>query len=84
MLAKRELNLSPLTLALAEDLRSGRLRQVLAHHRLADSGIYALMPQRRLVPLRVRAFVDFLAAKFGETPPWERASPAGRRGSTVG
>ena len=55
-----------------EDLRSGRLRTVLPHYRLADTGIYALMPQRRLVPLRVRAFADFLAEKFGETPPWER------------
>jgi DNA-binding transcriptional LysR family regulator len=58
----------------SEDLRSGRLRQVLPHYRLADSGIYALMPQRRLVPLRVRAFADFLAEKFGETPPWERSA----------
>jgi len=55
-----------------EDLRSGRLKQVLPHYRIADSGIYALMPQRRLVPLRVRAFADFLVEKFGETPPWER------------
>ena len=61
---------------ICDDLRSGRLRRVLPHYRLADSGIYALMPQRRLVPLRVRAFVDFLAAKFGETPPWERTVPA--------
>ena len=56
-----------------EDLRSGRLRQVLPHYRLADSGIYAVMPQRRLVPLRVRAFADFLAEKFADVPPWERA-----------
>ena len=56
-----------------EDLRNGRLKQVLPHYRIADSGIYALMPQRRLVPLRVRAFVDFLAEKFGDSPPWEQA-----------
>jgi DNA-binding transcriptional LysR family regulator len=69
----------------SEDLRSGRLRQVLPHYKLADSGIYALMPQRRLVPLRVRAFVDFLAAKFGDTPPWEpRAAPGHLRKTTVG
>jgi len=55
-----------------DDLRSGRLKQVLPHYRIADSGIYALMPQRRLVPLRVRAFADFLIEKFGETPPWEQ------------
>jgi DNA-binding transcriptional LysR family regulator len=58
-----------------EDLKSGRLRQVLPHYRLAESGIHALMPQRRLVPLRVRAFVDFLVEKFGDTPPWDRSVP---------
>jgi DNA-binding transcriptional LysR family regulator len=65
-----------------EDLKSGRLRQVLPHYRLAESGIHALMPQRRLVPLRVRAFVEFLVEKFGETPPWDREvarTEAGRR-----
>jgi len=69
----------------SEDLRSGRLRQVLPHFRLADSGIYALMPQRRLVPLRVRAFVDFLAENIGDSPPWEKAARPGRPGkNTVG
>jgi DNA-binding transcriptional LysR family regulator len=54
-----------------EDLRAGRLVQVLADYALPESGIYALMPQRRLMPPRVRAFADFLAARFGEHPPWE-------------
>src|SRR3546814_2605988 len=55
-----------------EDLRAGRLQVVLPYHSIADSGIYAVMPQRRLVPPRVRAFTEFLAGKFGENPPWER------------
>jgi DNA-binding transcriptional LysR family regulator len=57
-----------------DDLRAGRLKPVLPQYRIADSGIWALMPQRRLVPLRVRAFVDFLAEKLGDPPPWERSS----------
>lgn len=52
-----------------EDLRAGRLVQVLPDYPIADSGIYAVMPQRRLVPPRVRAFVDFLAERFAD-PPW--------------
>lgn len=56
-----------------EDLRSGRLRQVLPAYRIAESGIHAVMPQRQLVPLRVRAFVDFLCEQFAD-PPWEHAS----------
>ncbi|WP_454742537.1 LysR family transcriptional regulator [Cupriavidus necator] len=54
------------------DLHAGRLVQVLPDYPLADTGIYAVMPQRRLVPPRVRAFVDFLAGRFGENPPWEQ------------
>jgi len=49
--------------------------QVLADYPIADSGIYAVMPQRRLVPPRVRAFVDFLAEKFAD-PPWEGVQAA--------
>ena len=56
-----------------EDLHAGRLQVVLPDHAIADSGIYAVMPQRRLVPPRVRAFTDFLAGRFGKDPPWERA-----------
>lgn len=58
------------------DLRAGRLVQVLADYPVADTGIYAVMPQRRLVPPRVRAFVDFLAERFGDNPPWEQAAGA--------
>ena len=59
----------------SRDLREGRLVQVLQDYPIAESGIYAVMPQRRLVPPRVRAFVDFLAEKFAD-PPWEMDSRA--------
>jgi len=55
-----------------EDLKAGRLKIVLPEYRLPESAIYAVMPPRRLVLPRARAFIDFLAAYFGETPPWER------------
>jgi len=55
-----------------EELCSGRLQVVLPDYPLAATGIHAVMPQRRLVPPRVRAFVEFLAEAFGGTPPWER------------
>jgi len=56
-----------------EDLHAGRLQVVLPDYAIAESGIHAVMPQRRMVPPRVRALVDFLASEFGENPPWERA-----------
>ena len=55
-----------------EDLRAGRLKLVLPEYSLPESGIYAVMPQRRMVLPRVRAFVEFLSQQLGETPPWER------------
>lgn len=40
------------------------------------SGIHALyLPDRRASP-KVRAFVDFLAARFGNPPYWEQALPS--------
>jgi len=55
-----------------EPLRRGQLRVLLPDYPIAATGIYAVMPQRRLVPPRVRAFVDFLAERLGDRPPWER------------
>ena len=56
---------------IAEDLRAGRLQVVLPDFPLATTAISAVMPQRRQVPPRVRAFVDFLVEQFGDNPPWE-------------
>jgi DNA-binding transcriptional LysR family regulator len=55
-----------------QQLRDGRLQVVLPDYPIATTGIHAVMPQRRLVPPRVRAFVDFLAERLGAQPPWER------------
>jgi DNA-binding transcriptional LysR family regulator len=55
---------------ICDDLRAGRLEVVLPDYHIAETGIYAVMPQRRLMPPRVRAFTEFLAHYFGETPPW--------------
>lgn len=54
------------------DLREGRLQALLPGYPIPASGIHAVMPGRTLVPLRVRAFVDFLAGRFAD-PPWARA-----------
>ena len=55
-----------------DDLKAGRLELVLPDYRIPDSAIYAVMPQRRLMLPRVRAFIDFVVEKFGDVPPWER------------
>lgn len=58
-----------------DDLHAGRLQVVLPGYTSTETGIYAVMPQRRLVPPRVRAFVNFLAEGFGGDVPWDRGLP---------
>lgn len=59
-----------------EDIRAGRLKHVLPDYHLPESGIYAVMPERRMVLPRVRAFVDMLTQHLGDVPPWERCLAA--------
>jgi DNA-binding transcriptional LysR family regulator len=54
-----------------DDLRSGRLHVVLPDYALPDSGIHAVTPQRRLVPHRVHAFVDFLSERLAQHAVWK-------------
>ena len=53
-------------------LRDGRLKRILAGYRLPELGIHAVYPERAQVPPKVRAFVDFLAQRFGRKPEWEK------------
>ena len=43
-----------------EDLDAGRLQRLLADYRFAQQGVYALYPDTRHLPLKVRAFIDFM------------------------
>ncbi|MFC0155560.1 LysR family transcriptional regulator [Xanthomonas dyei] len=61
---------------IADDLRAGRLVEVMTDYPPPTSNISAVMPARQLQPPRVRAFVEFLLEHFGQTPPWESASEA--------
>jgi len=60
------------TFYVAPLLRDGRLRRILANYRLPELGIHAVYPQRDHVPPKVRAFVEFLAKRFGRKPEWEK------------
>ena len=54
----------------ADELAAGRLVRVLADYAPAPTGIYAVYPSRRHLSAKVRAFVDFLAARFAAVPDW--------------
>ena len=52
-------------LTVGDDLRAGRLRQVLTGHTLDDTAVVASVPHHGVASKRVRLFVDYLAAKLG-------------------
>lgn len=56
------------------ELERGVLTRVLpAYGSASDVNIYAVYSGRRLVPVKVRAFVDYLVSVFGpEEPYWDR------------
>lgn len=68
--AGRGITLSPTFIA-GDDLRSGALVPLFADWSEADTGIFAVYPHSRHLSPKVRAFVDFLAARFGPAPYWD-------------
>ncbi|MEX0922171.1 MAG: LysR family transcriptional regulator [Rhodovibrionaceae bacterium] len=68
--------LSP-TFIVTEELRSGALRVLLPDWQVYPRiDVNAVFPASRNLSLKVRVFVDFLAARFGETPSWDEGLPA--------
>lgn len=56
------------------DISAGRLRTVLDDFAAPPNGIYALLPQRKHLPLRVRLWVDFLKQSYARPEYWAAAS----------
>ncbi len=54
------------------DIAAGSLELVLPAHPRADLGIYALYTPNRYLAAKTRVFIDFLVARFGARPEWER------------
>jgi len=54
------------------DIASGRLVPVLEEFAAAPSGIYAVFPQRKHLPLRVRLWIDHLKHHYGQPAFWSR------------
>ena len=56
------------------EIAAGRLVAVLEEFAAPPSGIYALFPQRKHLPLRVRLWIDFLKHHYSQAGFW-RSSP---------
>ena len=59
------------------DVAGGRLQVVLEDFAAPPNGIYAVFPQRKHLPLRVRLWIDFVKHSYGDPRYWAGAS-AGR------
>lgn len=53
-----------------DDLRAGRLVEVLADYHAVELGIYAVYPSRKHLSAKVRVFVDYLTETFALKSEW--------------
>ena len=53
------------------DIAAGRLTEVLADFAAPPNGIYAVFPQRKHLPLRVRLWIDFLKHNYAQPAFWQ-------------
>ena len=60
------------TFIVGDDLRAGRLTRLLPNYPPPEQGLHALYPPGRHLSAKVRSFVDFLIARFGGEPAWDR------------
>lgn len=65
------------TFAVAQELASGQLMEVLPDWSLVPIGIYAVYPGREYRPRKVEAFIDFVEETIGQPAVWDRVIGAG-------
>jgi DNA-binding transcriptional LysR family regulator len=60
------------TFLVGPDIEAGRLQTVLDRFPQPELGVHALYASNRYLAAKTRAFVDFLAKRFGDEPAWDR------------
>ena len=55
----------------SEEIDKGRLVEVLPKFAAPGHDIYAVYPDRKFLPAKVRLFIDFMKKSFGDPPYWE-------------
>ncbi|HWK61631.1 MAG TPA: LysR family transcriptional regulator [Eoetvoesiella sp.] len=58
-----------------DDLKTGRLVTVLDEYAAPANGIFAILTERKHLPLRVKAFVDLLKSTYAKPAYWEESQP---------
>ncbi len=60
------------TFIVGPDIAEGRLVQLFCDYRMPSQDIYAVWPERRHMPTKVRVFIDFLTERIGGADPiWD-------------
>ncbi|MCL4798861.1 MAG: LysR family transcriptional regulator [Burkholderiales bacterium] len=67
------------TFIIGKELQAGRLQAVLADYVPLEQHVYAVHLPNVHLPPKIRAFVDFLRARFGPEPYWDRPDAARAR-----
>lgn len=60
------------TFLVGPDIAEGRLKRVLESFPPTPLGIYALYAPNRYLAAKTRVLIDFLVARFGDAPAWDR------------
>ena len=53
------------------EIATGQLVAILEDYAAPPNGIYAVFPQRKHLPLRVRLWIDFLKERYGAPGFWK-------------
>ena len=60
------------TFLVSKDILSGKLQPIMTPYSLPEHAIYAVFPERKHLPHKVRAFMEFVAEKLGrDKPVWD-------------
>lgn len=60
------------TFIIGKELQAGHLQAVLSEYIPVERHVYAMYLPSRHLPLKVRAFIDFLIERIGKEPYWDR------------
>lgn len=58
------------TFIVGPDIAAGRLVPLLSDYQIPQKALYALFPKREYLPAKVRVFIDYVVACFGEEQPY--------------
>lgn len=59
------------TFIIGDAVKQGRLQIILQEFEPDPMGLYAVYPHRKLLPPKLRAFIDFISQYYGEPPYWD-------------